>query len=130
MSMRFLLSLSKRSLCLSSISLILSFLTKIFAFAQPQTSIEEAGIAVLQKNCVSCHSEPAMSNLDLRQRETMLKGGTRGPAVVPGKAEESLLYRAAAHSGELKMPPGGTGLSAQEREGLRGWRTRGAQWGG
>ena len=47
-----------------------------------------------------------MSDLDLRQPETILKGGKRGPAIVPGKAEQSLLYKAVAHTGDLQMPPG------------------------
>ena len=47
-----------------------------------------------------------MSGLDLRQRETLLKGGSRGPAVIAGDAPRSLLYRSAAHLGEPKMPPG------------------------
>ena len=32
-----------------------------------------------------------MANLDLRTRESMLKGGDKGPALVPGKADQSLL---------------------------------------
>ena len=35
----------------------------------------------------------------------MLKGGKRGPALVPGKADESLLFRMAAHRVEPVMPP-------------------------
>ena len=35
----------------------------------------------------------------------MLKGGKRGPAIVPGKADESLLFKMAAHRVEPVMPP-------------------------
>ena len=35
----------------------------------------------------------------------MLKGGKHGPAIVPGKADESLLFRMAAHRVEPVMPP-------------------------
>ena len=34
-------------------------------------------------------------------------GGSRGPAIVPGDASASPLYRALLHSGELRMPPTG-----------------------
>ena len=35
----------------------------------------------------------------------MLKGGKHGPAIVPGKADESLLFKMAAHRVEPVMPP-------------------------
>ena len=35
----------------------------------------------------------------------MLKGGKHGPAIVPGKADESLLFQMAAHRVEPVMPP-------------------------
>ncbi len=66
----------------------------------------QAAHAILQKHCLSCHGAGQMSGLDLRQRETLLKGGSRGPSVVVGDAPQSLLYRSAAHLGEPKMPPG------------------------
>ena len=45
-----------------------------------------------------------MSGLDLRSRKAILKGGSRGAAVKPGNAEESLLYRVVAGSGDGKGP--------------------------
>jgi len=48
--------------------------------------------------------------LRLDSRDLVLKGGTRGPAVVPGDAAASLLLKAVRHEGALKMPP--TGKSA------------------
>ena len=69
-----------------------------------------------------------MSDLDLRQIDTILKGGKRGPAVVPGKSSESLLYRAMAQTGELKMPPGKAALPAADVETIRQWIDAGARW--
>ena len=65
------------------------------------------GVAILQQKCLACHGESsAMSGLVVTSRENLLKGGARGPAIVPGKAAESLLYKAVAGSGEvLRMPP-------------------------
>ena len=68
-------------------------------------------LAILQANCQPCHGAAQMSDLDLRQQETILKGGKRGPAVVPGNAEASLLYKAVKREGELQMPPGKTPLA-------------------
>ena len=67
-----------------------------------------------------------MSGLDLQTREAMLTGGKRGPAIAPGRAAESLLYKAAAHEGELNMPPGNKPLSAADVLVLRQWIDAGA----
>lgn len=69
-------------------------------------STTQAVHAILQKHCLSCHGAGQMSGLDLRQRETLLKGGSRGPSVVVGDPPQSLIYRSAAHLSEPKMPPG------------------------
>ena len=47
-----------------------------------------------------------MSELDLSTREGMLKGGKRGPALVPSDLAKSRLYRSAAHQEQPAMPPG------------------------
>src|SRR5690242_16486289 len=49
---------------------------------------------ILATKCIGCHGqESTMSGLDLRTSAGLLKGGQHGPAVVPGKAAESSLYR-------------------------------------
>src|SRR5215208_2374473 len=66
---------------------------------------------VLVEHCYSCHSAQAKKQrggLALDTREGLLKGGDRGPAVVPGKPDESLLIRAVRHADKaLQMPPKG-----------------------
>ena len=71
-----------------------------------------------------------MSGLDLRTRPAMLQGGTRGTAVVPGKAADSLLYKVVSGSGELKMPPGKKALAESDVRALREWIDAGAQFSG
>ena len=62
---------------------------------------------IFERNCVMCHGAGVQrSGLDLRGEESILKGGARGPAVVPGDAEKSLLYRLIAHKEEPAMPMG------------------------
>lgn len=80
---------------------------------------------LLAARCGQCHgAEKAEAGLDLRQRSTMLAGGDSGPALVPGKPDESaILVR--VDKGE--MPPAGEpGLSAGERALLRHWIVAGA----
>ena len=60
-------------------------------------------IPLLHLRCVACHGGRRQeAGLDLRTKESILKGGKSGPAVVPGKPEESLLIQR-IKSGE--MPP-------------------------
>jgi len=83
---------------------------------------------VLVKNCFSCHTNSQLGGLLLDTREHLLKGGQSGPAIVPGKPEESLLIRAISHADErLKMPMGGK-LTDQEIADLKTWVKMGAPW--
>src|SRR5688572_21827408 len=84
--------------------------------------------SVLERRCVGCHGALEVSGLDMRTREGILKGGTRGPALIPGKAGESLLFLAAAQSGPLKMPPQTPPLPGEELETLRRWIDAEAPW--
>ena len=61
---------------------------------------------ILEARCVGCHSSAlANGRLVMEDVPGMLKGGKHGPAVVVGKADESLLFRMAAHRAEPVMPP-------------------------
>jgi cytochrome c553 len=62
---------------------------------------------VIQKNCLGCHGQAAMSGLDLRSRESQLKGGTRGAAIKPGDAAGSILYSVVSGAMKPVMPPSG-----------------------
>src|SRR5260221_14397571 len=80
----------------------------------------ESARAILEKRCAACHGSAQTSGLDIRQRETLFKGGKRRPAVVSGRAEDSLLYKAVAHIGDVQMPPGKQ-IAAEEVEAIRVW---------
>src|SRR5258705_5743956 len=44
---------------------------------------------ILLKNCAECHSgEKVEGEFDISDRVALLKGGPRGPAVLPGNAKE------------------------------------------
>ena len=60
-------------------------------------------IPIMLLRCVACHGARMQEGgLDLRTRESMLKGGKSGPAMVLGKPDESLLLKM-IRSGD--MPP-------------------------
>ena len=61
-------------------------------------------------------------------RDSLIAGGGRGPAIVPGKPAGSVLISAVRQDGELKMPPGAK-LSEQDIAALTEWIAGGAVWG-
>jgi WD40 repeat protein len=86
----------------------------------------------LEEKCVGCHGSALAENrLNLETVERMLKGGKRGPALVAGKARESLLFKMAAHQVEPTMPPkdkpANKPLSADELGLLKRWIDEGAK---
>ena len=80
---------------------------------------------LLAKNCCGCHGGSKTSGLDLRTRDGMLRGGLRGPALVPGNPEASRLYRYVASLEKPSMPPGDP-LAAGEVTTLKAWIAAGA----
>ncbi|MEM7233450.1 MAG: DUF1553 domain-containing protein [Planctomycetota bacterium] len=80
--------------------------------------------------CASCHSgDDAKSGLRLTSRDAALRGGKRGPALVPSDAGASRLIQAVRRRGRLKMPPKGA-LSSAEVRALEAWIDMGASWPG
>ena len=83
---------------------------------------------LLAEKCYQCHTQKASGGLRLDSREALLKGGSEGPAIVPGKPNQSLLIQSVDGSHEtLKMPLGGR-LSGREIEDLVRWVENGAPW--
>ncbi len=62
---------------------------------------------LLQERCIECHSaEKQKGGLRLDSRSGWQQGGDTGPALVPGKPEESLLLKAVKYTlPDLHMPP-------------------------
>jgi mono/diheme cytochrome c family protein len=62
---------------------------------------------VLYDRCIGCHgASEQQGGLRLDSRDAILGGGDSGPALVPGKPEESLLLKAIRHDNAgLMMPP-------------------------
>jgi mono/diheme cytochrome c family protein len=99
---------------------LVAFMLGIAVAARAQ-SVEAQARAVLAEKCLSCHGPARMSGLRLDTRAGILAGGTRGPAAVPGKAAESILFHAVARDGKLQMPPGPNALAPEQVQILRAW---------
>ncbi|HEY2148627.1 MAG TPA: DUF1549 domain-containing protein, partial [Pirellulales bacterium] len=83
---------------------------------------------LLSGNCFKCHGEAKQEeNLRLDSRAAALAGGDRGPAVAPGKPDESLLIKAVKHLDDLEMPPKRQ-LSREQIADLAVWIKSGAAW--
>ena len=84
---------------------------------------------ILTSRCMPCHSDKVkMSGLALTSREAALAGGSRGPAIVPGKPDESLIVTALRRSHDLQMPPAGP-LDPEQVELFAEWVRQDAAWG-
>lgn len=88
--------------------------------AVPVPKPEEQVRRILSARCFKCHGEQVrLGGLDLRTPEAMRKGGSSGPALVPGWSTRSLIYRRVADG---SMPPGGEPkLTRVERQVLRSY---------
>src|SRR5262245_49675889 len=124
------LQIRNRSLHLVA-ALLLSYILlpgeTLFAPQADPSQPSARGPSVLKQRCLGCHeSKLKTSGLDLSSLEEALKGGTRGPALVPNQPNESLLFKR-VRAGE--MPPTGA-LPQEEIEALRLWIQAGAPWTG
>jgi mono/diheme cytochrome c family protein len=99
------------------------------AFTTEQVKFYTDQVAPLLKaNCLKCHGEnpkKLKAEFDLRTRAAILKGGETGPAVVPGKAKESLLVQAVNHSKDGYAMPPGTKMKADEIAVISKWVEQG-----
>jgi cytochrome c553 len=85
---------------------------------------------ILVNNCYSCHSAntKAMANLRVDDRNGLIDGGGRGPAVVPGQPGKSLLIQAVKQThATVKMPPM-KHLADEEIAKLSKWIADGVAW--
>ncbi|MBM3795327.1 MAG: DUF1553 domain-containing protein [Acidobacteria bacterium] len=69
---------------------------------------------LLEKQCQSCHAGTMrQGGLDVTTRAGLLQGGGSGAAVVPGRAQDSLLLKLISHQEQPHMPPRAAKLPAE-----------------
>lgn len=85
---------------------------------------------LLADHCLSCHGpEKQKGGLRLDRNADAMKGGESGPSILPGKGEESRLFRAVAGlEKDSRMPPKGEPLTAAQVALLKQWIDEGASW--
>ncbi|QMV18374.1 DUF1549 domain-containing protein [Granulicella sp. 5B5] len=109
---------------------VAALLTPAAAKASPGEEYFENKVRpLLVNNCGDCHMNgAAKGGLSLDSRASILKGGDTGPAIVVNDPEKSLLIQAVHQTGDLKMPPKGAKLTADEVQTLSDWIRMGAPW--
>ncbi|MFZ4610336.1 MAG: DUF1549 domain-containing protein, partial [Gemmataceae bacterium] len=89
---------------------------------------EEKVRPLLAEHCFSCHGlDKQKGGLKLDSKAAMIKGGDIGTAIIPGDPAASLMIKAVAYEGDLKMPPKGK-LNAKQIADLSSWVKMGAPW--
>ncbi|HMP81696.1 MAG TPA: hypothetical protein PKA41_03195, partial [Verrucomicrobiota bacterium] len=87
---------------------------------------------ILDKSCLRCHGfENHKAGLRLTSRESSLRGGDNGAAIIPGDSAKSpLIHYVARLVPDMEMPPEGKGdpLSTEQVALLRAWIDQGVQW--
>ena len=84
---------------------------------------------IFASNCLDCHSpEEQKAGLDASSVPSLVKGGKKaGPAIVPGKPDDSPLVQYLRGLREPQMPKGSPALSEEELHLIRQWIFAGAR---
>jgi mono/diheme cytochrome c family protein len=118
---------------------IIAGLLLVAAFARPASTADRPDPAalkffeqrvrpVLANRCFECHGPQKQKNgLRLDSLAALLKGGDSGPALKPGKPDESLLLHVLRDGKPVQMPPKSR-LPNQEIADLAAWIKMGAPW--
>ncbi|MDX1945665.1 MAG: PSD1 and planctomycete cytochrome C domain-containing protein [Pirellulaceae bacterium] len=84
---------------------------------------------VLSQACIDCHGgDEVQSGFDLATRKGLLRGGSKGPAVIAGKAADSNLVRFISHREQPTMPEGSDKLPADQIAAISRWIDLGAPY--
>ncbi len=84
---------------------------------------------IFREHCAACHGVLKQNgSLRVDTGDFLRTGGDSGPAVVPGKPDESLLVKVVSGRGDFLMPPEGEGskLSAAKIDVITRWIAEGA----
>jgi hypothetical protein len=75
-------------------------------------------LPLFEKRCAGCHGAKPSAGFDVRDLASVMKGGTSGKALEPGKPDASLLWKKIDAD---QMPMGGAPLTAEEKALVRSW---------
>lgn len=115
----------KRAVCLCAVCAAIA----LAGDSKNERFFDQRVAPILTKRCLGCHNDELNDGgISFLDRDSLLKIGNRGPAITPGKPEDSVLVDAIRHDGEVRMPPGPK-LPPAEIALLTEWVRRGAPWG-
>lgn len=125
--------LTKRSriaalIFLSVVSTIWLAAVRARAYEQDSTSVSYVKDVqpIFDANCVACHSNSGrMSGLSLENYDELMKGGTKGHAIIAGDSAKSRLVGMIEGTITPKMPPGAA-LKPEQIKTIRAWIDAGA----
>src|SRR5262249_14416568 len=121
------------SLCLAVLGCLLGLSAPMTRANDPSARefFEKRVRPVLVERCFECHGPKSKGRGGLRvdSRAALLRGGDHGPAIVPGKPEQSFLLRVPRHEADVKIPPKEK-LPARQIADLAAWVKMGAPWPG
>jgi WD40 repeat protein len=103
---------------------------KIIALERKEPVLYDKDIEpILVNKCMFCHSGNLKEGkLDMATYEVLIKGGKRGSPLVPGKADQSLLYKSCGKIEKPLMPPKNEEpLTPQELALIKLWIDQGAK---
>ena len=85
---------------------------------------------IFEASCIKCHGRGrTKGEFSIESRDTLLKGGDSGPAIVPGKSAESrVIELVAGLDPDSVMPQKGKRLTPEQIGLLRAWIDQGAAW--
>ena len=102
-------------------------LTATASTAQADDAFEKDIRPLLLQKCISCHGpDKQKAGLRLDSKSGWQTGGDRGPAIAPGKPDDSLLMKAVLGKDDVSRMPPKEPLSAREIEALKKWIAAGA----
>ena len=107
---------------------VLALVAVSLSAAEQPVSFSKDILPIFQASCWKCHGTSIqLSKLDLRTRESAIKGGEHGPAIVPGSAAQSRMFRLVSGLEKPSMPMDGK-LTAEQIGTLKNWIDQGAPW--
>jgi hypothetical protein len=108
---------------------VVSLLVLLSIAARGQKS-QAADVTAILAKCQQCHGAAVqMSKLSVISRDALLQGGAHGPAIVPGHASDSLLYKRITGQEKPAMPMAPMSpLTQDEIAAVKAWIDQGAPW--
>ncbi len=108
-------------------------LAAVFAGCAKEVSFSTDVYPILERNCVSCHSDggegATRSGLTMESYEGLMQGTRYGPVIEPGSSVSStlvILVEQKAHP-SINMPKGGTPLPQPAVDVIKTWIDQGAK---